>query len=158
MMIQQQAVFGGEGNGGPIDPRVGYVRDSFVGMALTLDAMAERADRGPTGGRIAALRDPQDESLAAKRPGRRSARSLGRRIFADAQADRLDGLRLDWPDRWLLVRASNTEPIVRLVAEAKTMEDARSLCPSRGRADAQDASARRRHRVGTRGLAIFAAD
>ena len=38
MMLQQRAVFGGEGNGGPIDPRVGYVRDSFVGMALVLDA------------------------------------------------------------------------------------------------------------------------
>ena len=38
--------------------------------------------------------------------------------FADAAADRLDGLRLDWPGRWLLVRGSNTEPIVRAIAEA----------------------------------------
>ena len=41
-MLAANAVFGGEGNGGPIDPRVGLVRDSFVGMALLLDAMAER--------------------------------------------------------------------------------------------------------------------
>ena len=40
--------------------------------------------------------------------------------FADAAADRLDGLRLDWPGRWLLVRGSNTEPIVRAIAEAPT--------------------------------------
>jgi phosphomannomutase len=48
--------------------------------------------------------------------------------FADATADRLDGLRLDWADRWLLVRASNTEPIVRIVAEAPDAESARRLC------------------------------
>ena len=48
--------------------------------------------------------------------------------FAEAQKDRSDGLRLDWPDRWLLIRASNTEPIVRLVAEAKTAEIAAQLC------------------------------
>ena len=48
--------------------------------------------------------------------------------FGDATADRLDGLRLDWPDKWLLVRASNTEPIVRLIAEAPTANEARKLC------------------------------
>ena len=48
--------------------------------------------------------------------------------FGDAAADRLDGLRLDWPGRWLLVRGSNTEPIVRAIAEASTVADARRLC------------------------------
>jgi phosphomannomutase len=48
--------------------------------------------------------------------------------FPEAQADRLDGLRLDWPGRWLLVRASNTEPIVRAIAEAPTAEEADRLC------------------------------
>ena len=48
--------------------------------------------------------------------------------FSDAAADRLDGLRLDWPDRWLLVRGSNTEPAVRAIAEAPTAEEARRLC------------------------------
>ncbi|NQT39563.1 MAG: phosphoglucosamine mutase, partial [Planctomycetes bacterium] len=43
-------------------------------------------------------------------------------------ADRLDGLRLDWPGRWLLVRASNTEPIVRAIAEADTESEAQRLC------------------------------
>jgi len=50
------------------------------------------------------------------------------RGFRDAQSDRLDGLRLDWPGRWLLVRASNTEPIVRAVAEAETAGEATRLC------------------------------
>ena len=48
--------------------------------------------------------------------------------FSDATADRLDGLRLDWPDRWLLVRGSNTEPIVRAIAEAPTADEAAKLC------------------------------
>jgi phosphomannomutase len=50
------------------------------------------------------------------------------RHFADARSDRLDGLRLDWSDRWLLVRASNTEPIVRAIAEAPTAAIAEELC------------------------------
>jgi len=48
--------------------------------------------------------------------------------FSAATPDRLDGLRLDWPDKWLLIRASNTEPIVRVVAEAPTAEEAKRLC------------------------------
>jgi phosphomannomutase len=48
--------------------------------------------------------------------------------FPEAKADSLDGLRLDWKDRWLLVRGSNTEPIVRAIAEAPTEEEARALC------------------------------
>jgi phosphomannomutase len=50
--------------------------------------------------------------------------------ISDAKADRLDGLRLDWPGRWLLVRGSNTEPIVRAVAEAPTAAEAAKLCKS----------------------------
>jgi phosphomannomutase len=50
------------------------------------------------------------------------------RHFHDAAADRLDGLRLDWPGQWLLVRGSNTEPIVRAIAEAPTEAEARRLC------------------------------
>ena len=49
------------------------------------------------------------------------------RRFPQAQADRLDGLRLDWPGRWLLIRGSNTEPIVRLFAEASTAAEAERL-------------------------------
>ena len=47
--------------------------------------------------------------------------------FTDAQADRLDGLRLDWPDRWVIIRGSNTEPIVRIIAEAPTAAGAEEL-------------------------------
>lgn len=128
LMIAEQACYGGEGNGGPIDPRVGYVRDSFVGMAQVLDLMqrtgaslAELTDRLPafaihkTTVRIAPNRLPAIlDSLPAH--------------FADGQPDRSDGLRIAWDDAWLLIRGSNTEPIVRLIAEADTAQAAASLC------------------------------
>jgi phosphomannomutase len=127
-MLAHGAVFGGEGNGGPIDPRVGYVRDSFVGMALLLDAMAARelpvsrlADELPRYEIVKTKFALSPEKLPA------ALATLERR-FADAAADRLDGLRLDWPGRWLLVRGSNTEPIVRAIAEAPTAAEAAQLC------------------------------
>jgi phosphomannomutase len=133
VMQAQDAVFGGEGNGGPIDPRVGFVRDSFVGMAQVLDAMAAR--RMP----LSRLADelPRYEILKTKVPLERNSNSAAitrlEQHFSDASSDHLDGLRLDWPDKWLLVRASNTEPIVRLVAEAKHQADAASLCEQAAR-------------------------
>ena len=48
--------------------------------------------------------------------------------FSEAKPDRMDGLRLDWANKWLLIRASNTEPIARIIAEAPTAEEAADLC------------------------------
>ncbi len=127
-MVAHRAVFGGEGNGGPIDPRVGYVRDSFVGMAQLLDAMAARHKT------IAQLADelPRYEIVKTKisLPPQKLPAALDalQKRFSDAASDRLDGLRLDWPGRWLLVRGSNTEPVVRAIAEAPTAAEASSLC------------------------------
>jgi phosphomannomutase len=132
-MQARQAVFGGEGNGGPIDPRVGYVRDSFVAMALLLDHLA--AAREPIS-RLAA-RLPRYEiqkskvTLAADRVA--DALQQLQQYFGDAAADHLDGLRLDWPAKWLLVRPSNTEPIVRIIAEAPTASEAAALCDETAR-------------------------
>ncbi len=127
-MLAHNAIFGGEGNGGPIDPRVVLVRDSFVGMALILDALAARQMK------ISQLADelPHYEIVKTKiaLPPEKIPVALDtlEKHFSDAVADRLDGLRLDWPGRWLLVRASNTEPIVRAVAEAPTAAEAAELC------------------------------
>jgi phosphomannomutase len=127
-MLAQQAILGGEGNGGVIDPRVGLVRDSFVGMAMILDAMASRAAA------VSHLADqlPRYEIVKTKItiPREQIPTALERleRHFSAAKADRLDGLRLDWPDKWLLVRASNTEPIVRAIAEAANADEAQTLC------------------------------
>jgi phosphomannomutase len=57
-----------------------------------------------------------------------AAFDAAQRRFSDATGDRLDGLRLDWSDRWLLIRGSNTEPIVRAIAEAPTAAEATNLC------------------------------
>jgi len=128
LMQQQRAVFGGEGNGGPIDPRVGYVRDSFVGMALILDAMAARdmkiselADELPR-------YDIHKTKVTLEHAKIPEALQALQDHFRDAQPSRLDGLRLDWPDRWLLIRASNTEPIVRIIAEAPQHDACVALC------------------------------
>jgi phosphomannomutase len=127
-MLRCGAVLGGEGNGGVIDPRVGLVRDSFAGMALVLDAMAARKESiSRLAGEL-----PRYEIVKTKieLPRERIPAALDAlsRHFADAACDRMDGLRLDWPGRWLLVRGSNTEPIVRAIAEAPTAEEARRLC------------------------------
>jgi len=127
-MLAYDAVFGGEGNGGVIDPRVGYIRDSFAGMALTLDAMARQGK--PLGAIIDAL--PRYEIVKTKitLPPEKLAAGLAalEKHFADAEIDKLDGVRFDWPGKWLLVRASNTEPIVRAIAEAPTAAEAQRLC------------------------------
>jgi phosphomannomutase len=97
-------------------------------MALILDAMAAR--QLP----ISALADelPRYEICKTKitLPMEKLAARLDalERHFQDARSDRLDGLRLDWPDKWLLVRGSNTEPIVRAIAEAPTIAEAQRLC------------------------------
>jgi phosphomannomutase len=127
-MLKYSAVLGGEGNGGVIDPRVVLVRDSFTAMALILDAMAAR--QLP----VSTLADelPRYEICKTKisLPKEKLAAGLDalQKHFREAQPDRLDGLRLDWPDKWLLVRGSNTEPIVRAIAEAPSAAEAQRLC------------------------------
>jgi phosphomannomutase len=126
-------VFGGEGSGGPIDPRVGLVRDSFVGMAQVLGAMAAR--NLPVSALADELPRYEIRKQAVQLAGDRLNLALDaiQKHFGEAQADRLDGLRLDWPDRWLIVRGSNTEPIVRLIAEGPTASAAESLLAATAR-------------------------
>ena len=130
MMVAREATYGGEGNGGPIDPRVGYVRDSFVGMAGVLELMtttgrslAELVGRLPKLGIHKAKATAPAEQLPA-------LFAALRQQYPEADASEGDGLRLKWPDKWLLVRGSNTEPIVRLIAEAESPQEAERLCAS----------------------------
>lgn len=117
-MKEVNAIIGGEGNGGVIDPRIGYVRDSFDGMALILEGLAER------GGKLSEWVDSlpvyhilKDKVTCPKEVVPKAVDAM-KQQFADATPTEGDGLRLDWPDRWVQVRASNTEPIVRIIAEA----------------------------------------
>lgn len=139
MMIRKSAIIGGEGNGGAIDPRVVFVRESFAGMALVLDAMAERS---VTVSALAAEM-PRYEiyktKVAVPREKIPAALNALEKEFADAAPDRLDGLRLDWAGpsgqgKWLLVRASNTEPIIRVIAESPAAAESRRLCEAAIRA------------------------
>lgn len=128
LMIAEQAVFGGEGNGGPIDPQVGYVRDSFVGMARILELLA--SSRSRVSELVAGLPKLAIVKDKIEMDGSRLPKlfELLTQEIQDARASRQDGLKLTWPDRWLLVRGSNTEPIVRFIAEAPTTVEAQALC------------------------------
>lgn len=127
-MIARGAVFGGEGNGGPIDPRVGYVRDSFVAMAMTLETMAL------TGEPLSRLADALPSYAIIKRkvtlPADRIAAVLDglAKKYAGEKVDRSDGVRVDFSRSWALVRASNTEPIARIIVEAPEQAAAEALC------------------------------
>ncbi|HEX7009109.1 MAG TPA: hypothetical protein VF184_03950, partial [Phycisphaeraceae bacterium] len=124
---QHAAALGGEGNGGIIWPRITHVRDSLVGMALVLEMLAQRreplsriVDQIP---RYAIVKDkvPFQSELAGQ------LAPVLRQQLAAPQVDEQDGVRFDWPDRWVHVRPSNTEPIIRLIAEARSESDARDL-------------------------------
>ena len=120
------ALIGGEGNGGVMLPALHIGRDAPLGVALILHLLAR------TGVTLSRLVDesPRYIIVKAKAPRGSDLRVLYSRLrqrFSDATADERDGLRLAWPDRWLHVRASGTEPIVRLIAEAPTEADAEGL-------------------------------
>ena len=131
-MRRTNALIGGEGNGGVIDPRIGWVRDPFIGMGLILSLMAE--ERKPLSQLIAEL--PQYAMLKTKftvaKAQLGSALAAIQNRWPDAKTNTVDGLRLDGPDWWLHVRASNTEPIVRVIAEAPTEAHAKQLCHDAG--------------------------
>ena len=126
-MEETNAIIGGEGNGGVMDPRIHYARDSIVGMGLILESLA----RGGKKCSEAARALPQYSMLKTKIdcPNAKS-REVIRALKTGAQTARasvLDGLRLDWDDRWVHLRASNTEPVMRIIAEARTPEAAQAL-------------------------------
>ncbi len=134
MITALKAPIGGEGNGGVMYPALHVGRDAPVAAALALELLA-RAER-----RVSALvaAAPRYVIVKAKVPrGAALERAYGalRRRFGDALVDTQDGLRLAWGDRWLHVRPSNTEPIIRLIAEAPSgaaaqalVAEARRLC------------------------------
>jgi phosphomannomutase len=128
---------GGEGNGGVIWPRVTYVRDSLSAMALVLTLMAR------TGKKISELVasipayciEKRKVDLARREDAAGVVEAVaahfraGRVDGGPASSDLQDGVRVDWPGRkaWLHVRASNTEPVLRLIAEAPTGAEARAV-------------------------------
>src|SRR6266705_5396817 len=129
-IIELKAVIGGEGNGGVMYPALHVGRDAPVAGALLLGLLArERATVSELVGRaprytIVKVKVERGTRVKERMDGVYAAL---RARFPDANADTQDGLRLAWPDRWLHVRPSGTEPIIRFIAEAPTSADAHRL-------------------------------
>jgi phosphomannomutase len=126
-MRELKAPIGGEGNGGVILPEVHLGRDAPIGAALVLQLLLEEGR--PLSAIVGSL--PRYVIVKDKLPRPNASLdavySALRSAFPDAAADMQDGLRLAWPDRWVHVRPSGTEPIVRVIAEAPDEAGAREL-------------------------------
>ncbi len=127
-MKEVNAVFGGEGNGGVIFPELHYGRDALIGIALFLSYLAKS---GKTCSQIrSTLPDYYMSKNKAKLKDAGELDGIFNRIkakFANRQEVALtdiDGIKLDFPDSWVHLRKSNTEPIIRIYAEGKTQEKA----------------------------------
>jgi phosphomannomutase len=130
-IIELKAAIGGEGNGGVMYPALHVGRDAPVAGALLLGLLArdrvtvsELVARAP---RYTIVKAKLESGVRSRASGLDDVYAQLQRRFADAVADTQDGLRLAWPDRWLHVRPSGTEPIIRLIAEAPTGADAAKL-------------------------------
>ncbi len=126
-MKQHNAIVGGEGGGGIIWPAVGYVRDSLVGMALTLELICSQARSLSELIKVI----PAYAMIKAKTPiqpgmAEQAIETLKQK-YADQRIDLQDGIRIDFEDRWAHVRPSNTEPILRIIAEAPDQDAASAL-------------------------------
>ena len=127
-MKANKAVIGGEGNGGVIYPESHYGRDALVGIALFLSHLAH------TGKTVSELRatypayyiDKQKMELTPDIDVDAILRAVKKR-FANEQVNDIDGVKIDFPDKWVHLRKSNTEPIIRIYSEAATKVAAEAL-------------------------------
>ena len=127
-LMQPDAIIGGEGNGGVIMPEIGYGRDSFAGIAIILEYLCKSGKRVselvseiPTYKFVKARKDLQStEQIPA-------ILSAVKTYYKREKIDETDGVKIIFKDKWLHVRASNTEPIIRYFAEAKTTQEAQAL-------------------------------
>ncbi len=127
-MKEVGAVIGGEGNGGVIYPASHYGRDALVGIALFLSSLAHK------GCKVSELRATFPEYFIAKNridltPDTDVDAILVKvkELYKDQQVNDIDGVKIDFPDKWVHLRKSNTEPIIRVYSEASTMEAADQL-------------------------------
>ncbi len=126
-MLKINSVIGGEGNGGVIYPSINLGRDSYVGMGLILDYMAS------SGKTVSQLKSemPRYVIVKKKKPiGTINIKKVINRIikaYSKYKISTLDGVRILFDQSWVIIRPSNTEPIVRVIAEAKTPKEANAL-------------------------------
>lgn len=127
-MKQVGAVIGGEGNGGVILPEIHYGRDAFVGMALALQALTE------FGGTMTELAESFPKYHVVKKKWQIEHLNWENLVkffsqeYPEEEIDLTDGLKVSGKDWWIHLRESNTEPILRIIAEASSEEEAIALC------------------------------
>jgi len=125
-MLREGAVIGGEGNGGVILPALHVGRDAPLGVALILQYLA--SEKRTVSALVAAAPRYWIVKAKVKRGADLSKAYEGLLSqFPDATADHQDGLRLAWADRWVHLRPSGTEPVIRMIAEAPTQQEAEGL-------------------------------
>ncbi len=127
MMREKKATIGGEGNGGVIDPRIGWVRDPLAGIVRILGLLAKDEKSLSEWVQLLPPFVIVKEKLQLDRSRLDDLAQRVERTLPGAEVDRRDGIRLDWKDRWVQLRASNTEPIVRVIAEAEGQNEANQL-------------------------------
>ena len=128
LMKQVGAVIGGEGNGGVIYPASHYGRDALVGIALFLTQLAQK------GMKMSELRKTYPNYFMAKnridlQPSTDVDAILEKvkELYKNEQVNDIDGVKIDFADRWVHLRKSNTEPIIRVYSEAHTPEEAEAI-------------------------------
>lgn len=128
MMKAQHAVIGGEGNGGIIYPELHYGRDALVGVALFLSHLAK------SGKSASRLRSGYPNYFMSKNKIELTPEINVDKIleaiqkkYSNNEINTVDGVKIDFPDQWIHLRKSNTEPIIRIYAEAESMVQVESL-------------------------------
>jgi len=128
LMKKNDAVIGGEGNGGIIYPELHYGRDSLVGVALFLSLLADKQMK------VSALRETYTSYFMSKKKIQLTPQIDVDAIlntimsrYADENLTTIDGVKIDFPDNWVHLRKSNTEPIIRIYTEAKSQVEADTL-------------------------------
>lgn len=126
-MKELKAVIGGEGNGGVIYPALHYGRDALVGAALFLSLLAK------SGKKVSEIRKDLPEYFMVKDKLElspdidvRAILEKLKTIYRGEKITDIDGVKIDWQDSWVHLRASNTEPIIRIYAEAKSKTEAKA--------------------------------
>jgi phosphomannomutase len=126
-MVRIGAVAGGEGNGGVIIPRMHPCRDSYIGMAVVLELMAMSGKTiSELRGAIPSYTMIKDKIRIRGEQAPEILRAL-RRQYADKNLNLLDGVYIDFGDSWVHARRSNTEPVIRITAEAPSQAEATKL-------------------------------
>lgn len=128
MMAEPNCIIGGEGNGGVIYPPTHYGRDAAIGVGLLLESLAQsEKSLSHLAGELTSYIIVKDKIELEQKDIPKLLERL-QKEYSSEKIDTLDGVKVNFKDSWVHVRPSGTEPIVRIIAEAKSADSAKSLC------------------------------